>query len=136
MLANKLRALNRSIARLTRERNAVLAEVRRNCKHLRLVELEYRAGMIGTDPPMRICVSCGAEERGWGCGYQVLVTKNDASKTLKKEKRRARILFVTNDTAKFFRYRQKGPLYPVGQSHPNFAGGGVRTYEQLTEIAA
>ena len=29
---------------------------------------------------------------------------------------------------------QKGPLYLVGQSHPNFAGGGIKSYEQLTEV--
>jgi len=134
MSIKKINALNDCIAKLVRQRNIVLAEVRRNCKHLRLVELNYRSGWLGTSPPRRICERCGAEEEGWGCGYQVLVTREDFKVDPNKKKRG--LVERTSDSDKFYSYRQRGPLYLVGQSHPNFAGGGVKTYEQLTEIAA
>jgi|GEM_PF-5998498 len=130
-----LNTLNCRLAKLVQKRDAVLAEVRRNCAHLRLVECDYcPATWCGyAYPPRRICIACGAEEDGWGCGYQVLVARGDCTIASHREERF--VIERTSDSQKFYSYRQHGPLYFVGQSHPNFKGGGIKTYEQLTEIA-
>lgn len=79
-----------------------------------------------------MCMDCGAEERGWYCGYQVLAMSNDA--TSEAPHKAVRGIFIhTADSIEFFSHRKKGPRFPVGQSHPNFPGGGWKTYEQLTE---
>ena len=132
----KLRALDRSVAKLIQERNAALAEVRRNCKHLRLVELDYHKGVFSTNPPRRICKTCGAEEVGCGCGYQVLVTQRERTGEAIKKLKRGATVSRTREGVEFYRYRRGWLCYFVGQSHSNFAGTGQKTYEQLTEIAA
>ena len=63
-LVEMLGAINKQIADLLRQRNGVLRELRKQCKRSRLVELTE-------SPPRRICADCGAEERGWYCGYHV-----------------------------------------------------------------
>lgn len=122
----KLNEVNNQIDALTQRRNNVLCELRKQCKHSRLVELT-------SSPPWRICVDCGAEERGWYCGYQVLVVWGDTNISPHKTKRV--LIQITQDIDVFYSFRKPGPLYHVGQSHPNF-GGGIQTYEQLTEIVA
>lgn len=136
MSIKKLKALDDSLAKLVRQRNAALTRVRKNCKHLRLLELEYRKSdmLMTTNPPRRICIDCAAEEEGWGCGYHVLVVSGDSHIDPLKEKRA--VVERTRDSSKFYGHRRKWPAYFVGQSHPNFAGGGVKTYAQLTEIVA
>ncbi|MBI2056523.1 MAG: hypothetical protein HYT37_04075 [Candidatus Sungbacteria bacterium] len=123
-LAEKLNTINSQIADLVRQRNNVLCELRKQCKHLRLVELN-------DSPPMRICADCGAEERGWYCGYHVLVMRCDT--IIAPHKKERALIKITRDSNVFYGFRKSGPLYLVGQSHPNF-GEGVQTYEQLTEI--
>jgi len=122
---DELGSINNRISDLTQQKNDLLRELRRKCNHLRLVELDAY-------PPMRICADCGAEERGWYCGYHVLVMVGDTWNVPHKKERV--LVKRTVDSAEFYRYRKDGPLYPVGQSHPNFPGGGVRSYEQLIEI--
>lgn len=124
-LAERLNTINKQMAGLEQQRNKVLSELRRQCKHFRLVELTR-------SPPCRICTDCGAEERGWHCGYQVLVMQGDTHAAPHKEERA--LIQITGDSRVFYGFRKNGPLYLVGQSHPNF-GAGVQTYEQLTEIA-
>ena len=124
---NALHILNKKIADVTKKRNAILSSFRLHCKHLRLVELD-------SGPPKRICADCGAEERGWYCGYHVLVMNGDPYEVPHKKDRV--IIRRTTDDSVFYGYRQNGPLYPVGQSHPNFPGGGEKSYEQLTEVTS
>ena len=125
-LQNQLTALNKRIADLITQRNNTLRELRQKCRHLRLVELD-------ASPPRRMCVDCGAEEDGWGCGYHVLVTSRDFF--YRAPHRNERVLVErTTDGYKFYKYRQDGPLYLVGQNHPKFVGAGLRTYKQLTEV--
>jgi hypothetical protein len=119
-----LEATNKQIADLVRQRNNTLRKLRKQCKHLRLVELTG-------SPPRRICADCGAEERGWYCGYQVLVMRGDTHVAPHKEERA--LIQITGDSNVFYSFRKDGPLYGVGQSHPNF-GGGVQTHEQLIEV--
>ena len=123
-LVEMLGAINNQIADLVQQRNNILRELRKQCKHLRLVELTER-------PPRRICADCGAEERGWYCGYQVLVMRGDTSAAPHKEERA--LIQITGASNVFYSFRKNGPLYSVGQSHPNF-GEGVQTYKQLTEV--
>mgnify|MGYP001568327781 CR=1 FL=1 len=57
-------------ARLALE-EAVAAE-QAVCKHEHLAECDYKPLYEGALPPMRMCLSCGMTEDGWGCGYVVL----------------------------------------------------------------
>jgi hypothetical protein len=126
-IEKKLKNKQAHIDKLIKERNGLLRELRLQCKHLRIVECEWvKNDYIDSFPPRHICVDCGAEEEGWGRGYQVLDFFFD------KEGRR--VINVVKDRDDFYQYRKQGPLYLVGQSHPNFKGPGPKTYEQLTEI--
>ncbi|MBI2064816.1 MAG: hypothetical protein HYT62_02040 [Candidatus Yanofskybacteria bacterium] len=131
-MQTKLAALNRRITELIEERNALIRQLRRGCKHLRLVEIAYDCLYSGA-PPFRICADCGAEERGWHCGYKVLALRSECTNILLPEVERA-IIRITSDSAVFYSYRKDGPLYRVGQSHPNFVGIGRKIYEQLTSV--
>ncbi|OGN02723.1 MAG: hypothetical protein A2655_03375 [Candidatus Yanofskybacteria bacterium RIFCSPHIGHO2_01_FULL_43_42] len=117
----KLNAMNCQIANLTKKRNDLLRELRKKCKHLRLVELDYSCAYSGA-PPFRICADCGAEERGWYCGYQVLALRSERTDISRGVERA--IIRTTRSADIFYSYRKSGPLYYVGQSHPNFKGGG------------
>jgi len=50
-------------------------EMQLNCEHKNTTEIEYKHDPYGYNhtPPYRICADCGFAERGWGCGYQILV---------------------------------------------------------------
>jgi hypothetical protein len=122
-IEKKLKNKQAHIDRLIKERDVLLRELRLQCKHLRVVECEWvKNEYIDSFPPRRICVDCGAEEEGWGCGYQVLFDK-EGRHTIR----------VLNNRDDFYKYRKQGSLYLVGQSHPNWAPGR-QAYEQLTEI--
>ena len=124
----KLEKLNQKIVALTVQRNAALRELRTKCEHTRLVE-----GTCSGSRPYRICVDCGAEEEGWYCGWHVLILANECEAPRLKmygSNRPGGILIGGSDWCK---YRKDGPIYRVGQSHANFAGGGRKTYQQLTE---
>ncbi|MFA6106039.1 MAG: hypothetical protein WC725_05625 [Patescibacteria group bacterium] len=125
-IEKKLKNKQAHIGKLIKERNVLLRELRLQCKHLFVAECEYEEHhYIDSFSPRRICVDCGAEEEGWGCGYQVLGTSRG------EERVEVRMLRNRED---FYKYRKQGPLYLVGQSHPNFKEHGPKTYEQLTEI--
>ena len=128
---NKLKRLNRQVIELTAKRDGALKQLRKKCKHLILVELDYSCAYSGA-PPFRICADCGAEERGWHCGYQVLALRSERTDIPRGVERV--IIRTTRSTDVFYSYRKSGPLYMVGQSHPNFEGGGVKTYKQLTAV--
>jgi hypothetical protein len=113
------------VRELEMARNRALRTLREACRHLRLVEFDAH-------PPLRICADCGAEERGWSCDYQVLVIPGDT--WLAPHKAERSIVLRTSDSAVFYRHRMLGPVYKVGQSHPNFQLRGPRTYTQLTEV--
>lgn len=115
---NKLDKLNARLDTAVSERDKALRELRAECAHTRLAEDN------SAHPPMRICVDCGAEERGWGCGYQVLTLDSESN----KRKVGAGIVAQVD----FTEHRLRGPLFRVGQSHKNF-GPGRQTYAQLTE---
>lgn len=118
----ELRRLDAALAACEKARNAALRSFRLNCEHLHLAERD------SDSPPHRLCVDCGAVEQGWHCGYQVLVL---ASETTRKAPLRGivRRSFEWHEPVLAY-----WPRYFVGQSHRNFAGGGRKTYEQLTEI--
>jgi len=40
----------------------------------------------------------------------------------------------TTDSHYFYGRRLNRPIFGVGQSHPDFPGAGLRTYEQLTRV--
>ncbi|MBU6500878.1 MAG: hypothetical protein KGJ89_02030 [Patescibacteria group bacterium] len=121
----ELDALNKKILELTQQRDNTLRELRKKCNHLRLVEID------SSSPPMRICADCGAEERGWYCGYHVLIMSGDTWIDPYKDERT--IVKKTSSMSEFNQYRKAGSRYPVGQSHPNF-GKPRQSREQLTEI--
>ena len=124
-IKSRIDATNKRISDLKNKRNELLRTFRRKCKHTRLVELDEH-------PPRRICADCGAEERGWHCGYQVLVMKGDCGSDVPHKNERV-LVQRTSSADVYCGYRQEGTLYLVGQSHPNFAGGGMKSYKQLTE---
>jgi hypothetical protein len=100
--------LQKQIDELTEKRDEALCEVRKRCKHLRLAELE-------SHPPRRMCLDCGAEEDGWGIGYQALAMAEDCT-SLEPHKAERGSFLRTSDSDKFFQMRKPGPLYLVGQS--------------------
>jgi len=117
--------LNKRIESLVAKRDKALRELRVKCKHLRLVE-----GETCGRKPHRICVDCGAEEDGGYCGWHVLILAEEYTfQRLPKGYPGGAILAHTSD---WIKYRKEGPLYFVGQSHPNFEGGGYKTFKQLT----
>lgn len=42
------------------------------CSHDYIAELD-----CGSSPPMRVCLSCGITEDGWGCGFILLKNKTE-----------------------------------------------------------
>ncbi len=117
--------LNKRIEALVAKRDTALRDLRAKCKHLRLVEGE----MCGRKPH-RICVDCGAEEDGWYCGWHVLILSGESTfQLLPKGYPGGALIAHTSD---WMKYRKDGPLYFVGQSHPNFERGSVKTFAQLT----
>jgi hypothetical protein len=105
----KLNELNKKIKELIQERNNTLNEIRKSCTHLRLVELD-------ASPPQRLCMDCGAEERGWACGYQELTLLSEQN-----NKGISRGIYLkTSVPYEFYSYRKDGPLYCIGQSAENF----------------
>lgn len=127
----ELERLNRQIIELTEKRDNALKQLRKQCQHLRLVELDYSCAYDNA-PPFRICIDCGAEERGWYCGYHVLVLRSERTDIPRGIERA--VIKSTRSASVLYSYRKSGPLYRVGQSHPNFEGGGVKTYQQLTAV--
>ncbi len=123
MLSIKIKKIDEQINLLTRKRNALIHDLRKECKHLKLVELDG-------NPPQRICFDCGAEEKGWQCGYHVLVMQGDTWEAPHKHKRA--VVLKTTDSSVFARYR-KGGFHGVGQSHPAFQDGGKVSYKILNE---
>ena len=45
--------------------------VRGVCDHIEVFETPFKSAgiLFSSQPPRRMCVSCGLEEDGWGCGY-------------------------------------------------------------------
>lgn len=130
-LAARLDSLNKEVVDLTKKRNRKLKQLRERCKHLRLVEIGHSC-LYSCAPPFRVCADCGAEERGWYCGYQVLSLRNERTDIPRGVERV--VIRETRSRDVFYSYRKTGPLYFVGQSHPNFEGGGSKSYKQLTEV--
>ncbi len=128
----QLDRINQRIVNLTKKRNDLLCKLRKECKHLRLVELDYSCAYSGA-PPFRICADCGAEEQGWYCGYHVLALRSERTDIPRGVERT--IVRTTRSAKVFYSYRKNGPVYRVGQSHPNFSSGGYKSYQQLTEIS-
>jgi hypothetical protein len=122
----QLEELNKEIAGLEQCRAELLRQLRGECKHVRLVELT-------TDSrSRRICAECGAEEEGGLRDYRVLSMNGDIGDVPHKIQRV--LILRTSNSSIFYDYRKAGPLYFVGQSHPNFKGNYSRTYEELTAV--
>lgn len=87
------------IKTLEQECRNLTEELQKECAHEAIIESGY-FHIVGTFPPRRMCVICGLEENGWGCGYQVL---DDDSKIIKEFKGQ-------NGRDEFYEYRDLKPL--------------------------
>jgi hypothetical protein len=57
----------------TKKLKQTVATCQKRCKHAHIAECEYIPSKgYGAFAPIRICLSCGMTEDGWGCGYLVL----------------------------------------------------------------
>lgn len=121
----QLEVINSELEVIKLKRNKLLSRIRRSCNHNRLVECLHGVG----SRPFRVCMDCGAQENGWGCGYHVLATDFDT--TDPRGKKRAIFKQVSFDEAMRIRDKHFG-LYLVGQSHSNFEKG-KDSYKELTE---
>jgi hypothetical protein len=120
----------KKVSDVTKERNRALRELRLACIHLELAECPNREALR----PQRLCLACGAQEEGWGSGYQVLsdmIIQHKDNPALPKERK---IVKKCASHFDLFDLRPDGPIYKVGQSHKNNEGRGRRTYTMLTEI--
>lgn len=118
-IGSKLDRLDRAVRDATVARDRALRTFRLNCKHMVIATEEG-------SPPHRICLNCGAIERGWHCGYQVLclpeeINKQAPARRLSDKTHRSRVWACWN-----------WPPYFVGQSHPNFSHKW--DYKSLTAI--
>lgn len=60
-----------------KELESTIEEVRKICKHNMICEVDYQPNKyVETFPPRRMCLDCGLEEEGWGCGWKKLVEKD------------------------------------------------------------
>lgn len=66
----KLKALRRAQADLKQ----VVKAAQIKCDHSDIAQAEHASGHV----PVRICLSCGLTEDGWGCGYRVLRHPSDS----------------------------------------------------------
>ncbi len=60
---------------LKQERECFMRELQASCAHESVVETDYKpsaSGLFSAMPPRRLCIVCGFEEKGWGCGYDKL----------------------------------------------------------------
>jgi hypothetical protein len=129
----RLQALDKQLEDLQEKRAKALRTFRLRCKHLHIIEEEYKPCDAGrSDPPYRICADCGAIERGWYCGYHVLTTADDTTAKIPARKIVQTIKAGQRHTIPVM--RNHWPIYYVGQSHANFVGGGVKSYESLIAI--
>jgi hypothetical protein len=71
-------ALDAELKQLTVEHAAALAAFQKACPHECVLETPMRDGYFTTHPPMRVCVTCGWAEEGWGCGYGLLEDGREA----------------------------------------------------------
>ena len=65
-----------------------LVALRRICPHDHVIETPSRSNLMGlysADPPRRMCLTCGIEELGWGCGIKVLVNQPERIVTDRSE---------------------------------------------------
>ncbi len=123
----EIEEIDAQIKKLVAQRDRLVAVFRKECKHLRMVQLN-------ASPDHRLCVDCGAEERGWHCGYHVLVMDGDTHTQVPHKAERG-IMRTTSDPQTFYTYRKSHwPRYLVGQSHPSFKNGGILSYEELTNV--
>jgi len=120
----KIAALQKRISSLEQKKEDLVKSLRKQCKHLRIAEFSHDS------PPERVCVDCGAKESGWYCGYHVLTMPGDLS--YHGEARG--IILQAYSRRDLEEFNLPDSLYYVGQSHRNFQGGGIKTYEQLTEL--
>lgn len=65
-------ALDAELGDLKVKHAAALASFQDACPHERVLETPMRDGWGMTNAPMRVCVTCGWAENGWGCGYGML----------------------------------------------------------------
>lgn len=61
----------RKLSRLKKQYDDLRAELQKECQHEALIESGYFT-ILNAFPPRRMCLVCGREEDGWGCGYQHL----------------------------------------------------------------
>jgi hypothetical protein len=74
----------RSVEKAAERYNKTLAALQKACPHDLVAECDYQdMTFFAAMPPRRICETCGIEEEGWGCGYQVLT--NDRVRPVSRE---------------------------------------------------
>lgn len=69
-------SIERALAALNAAKKTLKSAVatqQKKCKHVKIAECDYvPSNGYGAFVPIRICLSCGMTEEGWGCGYIVL----------------------------------------------------------------
>lgn len=105
-LQKQIASLKDKIKKLEEKRDLALNELRSKCQHLRLAEW-------GSYPPKRLCLDCGAQEEGWGTGWQALILSGD---TWYKRGMPIRAVVKGVDSLEEFLALRVGSGYLVGQS--------------------
>lgn len=55
------------------EFDTLVAGAQSHCAHRQLGECDYHPSeYFSALPPIRVCLTCGLSEEGWGCGYSIL----------------------------------------------------------------
>ncbi len=73
---DRIIAIEQQLEVLEKEAATLKKALQKECNHSQVVEVEYSHSVyFNSSPPRRLCLLCGLEEDGWGCGYQKLRTE-------------------------------------------------------------
>ena len=100
-------AINAEQAQLREEKEILTKGLQEQCTHEVVIELD-------STPPHRLCLMCGVEEEGWGCGYKRLNERHvgEPKKIIKFDD-------------EFYRYRQLKPLKQIMVPDNLFTNAGT-----------
>lgn len=89
---DRILEIKKEQAVLEEEKERLLIELQEKCKHETIIETPNVGSAFA---PMRMCVICGLEEEGWGCGYE----------KLNKE-----LVIIVENRDEFYKFRELQPL--------------------------
>ena len=74
LICEELLDFHSQIKELEKEREELIKETCKNCKHPAeaVRERPYTKFWDNSSPPWLICTECGLTEEGWYCGYNIL----------------------------------------------------------------